>query len=39
MRSFDGDTLVLATHNPGKVREIADLLAKFEKRPSPLPAD
>jgi XTP/dITP diphosphohydrolase len=32
MRSFDGDTLVLATHNPGKVREIADLLAPFDIR-------
>ncbi|KJV08851.1 hypothetical protein VZ95_15140, partial [Elstera litoralis] len=24
-----GDTLVLATHNPGKVREIEDLLRPF----------
>ena len=30
MRAFNGDTLVLATHNPGKVREIADLLAPFQ---------
>jgi len=26
-RRFDGDTLIIASHNPGKVREIADLLA------------
>lgn len=32
MRVFDGDSLVLATHNPGKVREIADLLAPFNVR-------
>ena len=25
-RHFDGDTLVVASHNPGKVREIADLV-------------
>ena len=29
-RKFDGGKLVLATHNPGKVIEIADLLASFE---------
>jgi XTP/dITP diphosphohydrolase len=28
-RRFSGDTLVVASHNPGKVREIADLLAPF----------
>ncbi|WP_299435943.1 RdgB/HAM1 family non-canonical purine NTP pyrophosphatase [uncultured Rhodospira sp.] len=28
-RRFDGDTLVVASHNPGKVREIAALLAPF----------
>jgi len=28
-RAFDADTLVIASHNPGKVREIADLLAPF----------
>ncbi len=28
-RKFDGDKLVLATHNKGKVREIAKLLAPF----------
>ncbi|NNG03602.1 MAG: non-canonical purine NTP pyrophosphatase, partial [Inquilinus sp.] len=26
-RRFSGDTLVIASHNPGKVREIAALLA------------
>ena len=26
-RRFDGDRLVLASHNPGKIREIAELLA------------
>ncbi|AVW92525.1 RdgB/HAM1 family non-canonical purine NTP pyrophosphatase [Celeribacter baekdonensis] len=29
MRTFDGDTLVLASHNKGKLREIAELLAPF----------
>ena len=29
MRRFDGSELVLATHNAGKVREIADLLAPY----------
>jgi len=29
MRAFAGDTLVVATHNPGKAVEIADLLAPF----------
>ncbi len=28
-RRFDGDRLVIASHNPGKVREIGDLLAPF----------
>ena len=28
-RKFDGDTLVIASHNPGKVREIAALLRPF----------
>src|SRR5262249_34268847 len=28
-RRFSGDTLVVATHNPGKATEIADLLAPF----------
>lgn len=28
-RSFQGDRLVVASHNPGKVAEIADLLAPF----------
>ncbi len=28
-RKFNGDTLVIASHNPGKVREIAALLAPF----------
>ncbi len=28
-RRFDGDTLVIASHNPGKVREIGDLLQPF----------
>lgn len=28
-RRFDGDTLVIATHNPGKLREIGALLAPF----------
>lgn len=30
-RHFTGDTLVIATHNPGKVREIADLLAPYAR--------
>ncbi|HYH37610.1 MAG TPA: non-canonical purine NTP pyrophosphatase, partial [Azospirillum sp.] len=30
-RHFTGDTLVIATHNPGKVREIADLLKPYAK--------
>lgn len=29
MRSFDGNKLVLASHNKGKLREIAELLAPF----------
>jgi len=29
-RQFSGGTLVIASHNPGKVREIADLLAGFD---------
>lgn len=29
MRRFDGDTLILATHNAGKVREIGALLRPF----------
>lgn len=28
-RRFDGDTLVIATHNPGKVREIGALLGPY----------
>ncbi|MGB0672118.1 MAG: non-canonical purine NTP pyrophosphatase, partial [Rhodospirillales bacterium] len=28
-RRFDGGRLVIASHNAGKVREIADLLAPF----------
>ena len=32
VRKFDGGELVLATHNPGKVVEIADLLAPFGVR-------
>jgi len=28
-RRFTGDTLVVATHNPGKLREIAELLAPY----------
>lgn len=31
-RHFSGDTLVIASHNPGKLREIADLLAPFKVR-------
>jgi XTP/dITP diphosphohydrolase len=31
-RRFAGGTLVIASHNPGKVREIADLLAPFGVR-------
>ena len=29
MRKFDGDKLVIASHNAGKLREIAELLAPF----------
>lgn len=29
MRRFDGDKLVIASHNRGKLREISDLLAPF----------
>lgn len=29
MRKFDGDKLVIASHNAGKLREIVDLLAPF----------
>ena len=29
MRKFDGDKLVVATHNQGKLEEIADLLSPF----------
>jgi len=28
-RQFDGDTLIIASHNKGKVREIGELLAPF----------
>lgn len=31
-RRFSGDTLVIASHNAGKVREIGDLLAPFRVR-------
>lgn len=31
MRAFDGDKLVIATHNQGKLREFADLLAPYAK--------
>jgi len=31
-RHFDGEALVLATHNKGKLREIAELLAPFQVR-------
>lgn len=31
-RKFSGDTLVIASHNPGKVREIGALLQPFEVR-------
>lgn len=31
-RKFDGDTIVLATHNAGKVREIGALLGAFSVR-------
>lgn len=31
-RRFDGAELVLASHNPGKVREIADLMQPFSVR-------
>ncbi|CUH64972.1 Non-canonical purine NTP pyrophosphatase [Thalassovita gelatinovora] len=34
MRKFDGDQLVLASHNKGKLREIAALLAPFGIRVS-----
>jgi XTP/dITP diphosphohydrolase len=30
-RRFTDDTLVIASHNPGKIREIADLLAPFAR--------
>lgn len=33
IRRFDGSELVVASHNPGKVREIADLLAPLGVRP------
>ena len=29
MRKFDGDTLLVATHNAGKLEEIANLIAPF----------
>jgi len=29
LRKFDGDALVIASHNTGKLREIADLLAPY----------
>jgi XTP/dITP diphosphohydrolase len=32
-RQFDGGRLVVASHNPGKVREIADLLRPFHVTP------
>lgn len=31
-RRFSGDTLVIASHNQGKVREIGDLIAPFKVR-------
>lgn len=31
-RKFEGDTLIVASHNPGKVREIEDLLRPFKVR-------
>lgn len=31
-RKFAGGTLVIASHNPGKVREIGDLLAPFDAK-------
>lgn len=31
-RRFFGDTLVIASHNPGKLREIAELLAAYVRR-------
>jgi XTP/dITP diphosphohydrolase len=31
LRKFDGQSLVIATHNPGKAREIADLLKPYVK--------
>lgn len=31
MRKFDGHRLVVATHNPGKLREFAELLALYVK--------
>ncbi len=30
VRKFGGDKLVIASHNPGKVREIAELLGNFD---------
>lgn len=30
MRRFSGDTLLVATHNQGKLEEIADLMARFD---------
>lgn len=32
MRRFTGDTLLVATHNPGKLEEIADLMSRFDLR-------
>ncbi|MEK9970002.1 MAG: non-canonical purine NTP pyrophosphatase, partial [Ferrovibrio sp.] len=31
-RRFTGDTLIIASHNAGKVREIGDLIAPFKVR-------
>ena len=32
-RKFEGGKLVVASHNPGKLREISDLLAPFDVEP------
>ncbi len=32
MRKFSGDTLVIASHNPGKIREIAELLGAYVRQ-------
>jgi XTP/dITP diphosphohydrolase len=31
-RHFEGGKLVIASHNPGKVREIGDLLRPYDAR-------